>query len=253
MSYIDQLLASNEQVIYTARKHWIAPLFATLTGSLLTLGALAALGGSLFVSGGWFDTLLVWGGWLALLAGVVLLSRAFVIWASQRYVVTNQKVMKVSGVLRKTAAGSALEKINDTTIEQPLLGRLLDYGTVQVLTAADESNLRYRVMSKPMQFRRAILDAKQHYEQQQAQDIADAVRAGQQLAAQQPGGQPAVGQTAAVPTLPGADAASQETGETVRSPEEITAVIGRLAALRDSGAITDAEFEQKKAELLGRL
>ena len=95
MAYIDDLLATNEHVIYTARKHWIAPLFATLTGTLLTLGALGALGWSLFVDGGWFDQVLVWGGWIALAVGVVMLVRGFVIWASQRYLVTNHKVMKV--------------------------------------------------------------------------------------------------------------------------------------------------------------
>ena len=242
MGYVDNLLVTNEHVIYTARKHWIAPLFATLTGSLLTLAALGALGWSLFVHGGWWDQVLVWGGWVALLVGIVLLTRAFVIWASQRYLVTNHKVMKVSGVLRKTAAGSALEKINDTTIEQPLLGRMLDYGTVQVLTAADESDLRYRVMSKPMQFRRAILDAKQQFEQQQAQDIADAVRAGQQLAGQHTGALPAVDAST--------DIVAPDAPQTA---EEITALIAKLAALRDAGAITVAEFDAKKAELLGRL
>jgi hypothetical protein len=242
MGYVEDLLVSNERIVYTARKHWIAPLFASVAGSLITLGALAALFGSLFVGGGWFDSLLVWGGWLALLVGLVLLARAFVIWWSLIYVVTNHKVMKVSGIMRKTAAGSALEKINDTTISQPLLGRALGYGTVQVLTAADESDLRFRVMSHPMEFRRAILDAKQAWEQQQAQDIADAVRAGQQLG----------GPTAAIPAVPppnvggtGADGG--------QASEQITALISRLAALRDSGAITDGEFEQKKAELLGRL
>ena len=247
MAYIDDLLATNEHVIYTARKHWIAPLFATLTGTLLTLGALGALGWSLFVDGGWFDQVLVWGGWIALAVGVVMLIRGFVIWASQRYLVTNHKVMKVSGVLRKSAAGSALEKINDTTIEQPLLGRMLDYGTVQVLTAADESDLRYRVMSKPMDFRRAILDAKQRFEQQQAQDIADAVRAGQQLA----------GQTGSQPVITAGSASGGTEGTAApadaHNAEDITALIGRLAALRDSGAITEAEFDEKKAELLGRL
>lgn len=247
MGYVEDLLVSNETVVYTARKHWIAPLFASVAGTLLTVGALAALFGSLFVGGGWFDSLLVWGGWVALLVGVILLVRAFVIWWSLVYVVTNHKVMKVSGILRKTAAGAALEKINDTTIAQPLLGRVLGYGTVQVLTAADESDLRFRVMSKPMEFRRAILDAKQDWEQQQAQDIADAVRAGQQLTGQT-GVVPAV--SGAAPVVPGDGSTSSESS---RGAEEITALIGRLAALRDSGAITEAEFEQKKSELLGRL
>ena len=48
MGYIEDLLASNEQVVYTSRKHWIAPLFATVGGSLLTIGGLVAIGLAFF-------------------------------------------------------------------------------------------------------------------------------------------------------------------------------------------------------------
>ena len=37
------------------------------------------------------------------------------------------------------------------------------------------------------------------------------------------------------------------------SPDEVTATLARLADLRDRGAISVAEYEAKKAELLGRL
>ncbi len=37
------------------------------------------------------------------------------------------------------------------------------------------------------------------------------------------------------------------------SPDEVTRTLDRLADLRDRGAISEAEYEAKKAELLGRL
>ncbi len=37
------------------------------------------------------------------------------------------------------------------------------------------------------------------------------------------------------------------------SAMDILAIIERLAALRDSGALTDDDYNQKKSELLGRL
>jgi uncharacterized membrane protein YdbT with pleckstrin-like domain len=135
--------------------------------------------------------------------------------------------MKVEGLLRKSTSGSALEKINDITMEEPLLGRWLGYGTVRVLTAADESNLHYTFMRKPLEFRKAILDAKLLWERQDSRDIAEAVR--------EAAAPPAV---AAVPTSSGT---------------EIADSIERLAQLRDSGAITTEEFEAKKAELLDRM
>lgn len=236
MGYVEDLLASNEHIIYTTRKHWVAPLFSTVTGSLLTLAGLAALLGQLAIDG-WLQTIMIWGGVLVLLAGLVLLGRAFVEWWSESYVVTNHKVMKVAGIMRKTAEGSALEKINDITMSQTLLGRWLGYGTLTVLTAADESNLRYSTMREPMEFRRRILDQKQIFEQADARVIADAVR-------ETP--------TAALASaLTDAAAGSSQTGAS--NADEIANAIARLAELRDSGAITIQEFDAKKAELLGRL
>lgn len=224
MGYAESLLASNEQIVYESRKHWVAPLMSTITGSVLTIVGLAAVFGQLLVDNSFLSSLFLWGGVLALLVGLVMLAAAVVSWWSEHYLVTNQKVMKVAGIMRKTAEGSALEKINDITISQSLLGRWLGYGTLRVLTAADESNLNYTAMRDPMAFRKAVLDQKQEFEHQESRAIAEAVR----------------GVTAApAPTTPDA--------------EQIAQTIERLAGLRDSGAITVEEFEAKKAELLGRL
>ncbi len=227
MSYVDSLLANGEEIVYRTKKHWIAPAFSTITGTLLTIGGLAALFGQFFTDNRFLNGLLLWGGLGALLIGLVLLVNAAVKWWAQFYFVTNQKVMKVEGLLRKSTSGSALEKINDITMEQPLLGRWLGYGTVRVLTAADESNLHYTFMRKPLEFRKAILDAKLLWEKQDSRDIAEAVREG---------AAPAV---AAAPAAP--------------SGQEIADSIASLAQLRDSGAITTEEFEAKKAELLDRM
>ena len=227
MSYVDTLLANGEEIVYTTKKHWIAPAFSTITGTLLTLGGLAALFGQFFTDNRFLNGVLLWGGLGALLIGLVMLVNAAAKWWAQFYFVTNQKVMKVEGLLRKSTSGSALEKINDITMEEPLLGRWLGYGTVRVLTAADESNLHYTFMRKPLEFRKAILDAKLLWEKQDSMDIADAVR----------GAAPAV----AAPAAPASSA------------NEIADSIERLAQLRDSGAITTEEFEAKKAELLDRM
>jgi hypothetical protein len=63
---------------------------------------------------------------------------------------------------------------------------------------------------------------------------------------------------AGVPTSPAAPATpgtapSPRTILPDADPQQITATLARLAALRDGGAITADEFEAKKAELLARL
>jgi len=226
VSYVESLLANNERFVYETRKHWIAPLLSTISGTLLTVGGIAAMFGRLFADAPWLKNLFLYGGLIALLLGLALLANAFVKWWSEHYFVSNQKVLKVSGILRKSAEGSALEKINDITIDQTLMGRWLGYGTLKVLTAADESNLIYTAMREPMEFRKAILDEKQTFEQQDARAIADAVR------------------QSSPPPAPAAEQASSS---------EIADAIERLAKLRDSGAITPEDYEAKKTELLGRM
>ncbi len=255
MSYIESLLTTDEQIVYRTKKHWIAPLFATVTGSVLTLVGLVGLFWQLFTEESFLDWLFLWGGLVALLVGLALLGRAFVIWWSEDYFVTNQKVMKVSGILNKRAGGAGLEKINDVTMEQNLLGRWLGFGTLRVLTAADESNLEYTTMREPATFRRAMLDQKQQLDQADARYIADAVR-GQR-------GAPAPSPTSKPPTsapAPGTGAAPQPpapatrpAGGTAPRSEDIPALIAKLAELHKAGALTDEEFESKKAELLRRL
>ena len=176
MSYAESLLANNERFVYETRKHWVAPLLSTITGTAADRRRDRRNVRSSVHRPPWLNNLFLYGGLIALLLGVALLINAFVKWWSEHYFVTNQKVLKVSGILRKSAEGSALEKINDITIHQTLLGRWLGYGTLKVLTAADESNLIYTAMREPMEFRKAILDEKQTFEQQDARSIADAVR-----------------------------------------------------------------------------
>lgn len=226
MTYFDSLLANGEEIRYRTKKHWIAPLLATITGSVLVLGGVVALLVRIFTDSDFVRNVLLIGGIVALVIGLVMWGNAFVHWWAQYYFVTNQKVLKVEGILRKSTSGSALEKINDITMEVPLLGRALGYGTLRVLTAADESNLTYTVMRDPAEFRKAILDQKLYFEQGDARAITDAL-----LQANSPAKAAAAGAT----------------------HDDLVDMIQRLAELRDSGAITAEDYEAKKTELLDRM
>lgn len=222
MTNLESLLANGEEIRYQTKKHWIAPMLATITGSLLVFGGVAALIVRALVDSGFLRNILLGGGIVALLVGLVMWGNAFAHWWAEHYFVTNQKVLKVEGILRKSTSGAALEKINDITMEVPLIGRWLNFGTLRVLTAADESNLTYTVMRDPAQFRKAILDQKLIFEQGDARAIAEAVRQ----------------------SAPSGSGTAQQ---------DVAALIQRLAELRDSGAITAEDYEAKKAELLDRM
>ena len=56
-------------------------------------------------------------------------------------------MIKVEGVLSKRSADSSLEKINDAVLQQSVFGRMLGYGDLDIMTAAEQSVDRYRMLS----------------------------------------------------------------------------------------------------------
>jgi uncharacterized membrane protein YdbT with pleckstrin-like domain len=242
MGYTESLLATNETILYRTKQHWMAPIFGTIAGVLVLVSGVVLFVLQLTMNL-WdiLETLIFWGSILLIVVAVGMVGYSYIQWWVEDYAVTNQKVMKVAGLLRKRTSGAALEKINDVIMEQGPLGRMLGYGTLKVSTASDSSDLTYETMRNPAEFRRAMLDQKMEFEQADSRHIADAVRAAAPVAAAPAAVSPAPAPevTMAVPVAPPAPTADDK----LRS----------LAKLRDDGIISPEEFEAKKAELLDQL
>jgi uncharacterized membrane protein YdbT with pleckstrin-like domain len=241
VGYAEEMLASNERIVYRTKQHWIAPIYGTIAGSLLLIGGVLLFLFQLTLDTegavGFLRTIAFWGALIMVVVGVVMVGYSYIRWWVEDYFVTNQKVMKVEGLLNKKTSGAALEKINDIVLAQGVIGRTLNYGDLRVMTASDDADLSYRTMRSPGEFRRRILDEKLEFERSDAREIASAVRAASAPPPAAPAPAPAAPAPAAAPP----------------SADEVTNAIARLAELRDSGAITPEEYEAKKAELLAKL
>jgi hypothetical protein len=55
---------------------------------------------------------------------------------------------------------SSLEKVNDVMLRQSLLGRLLNYGDIEILTASEIGVNRLRCIADPLRFKQVMLDQK---------------------------------------------------------------------------------------------
>jgi uncharacterized membrane protein YdbT with pleckstrin-like domain len=224
MSYAESLLAKDEQILYRGRQHWLAPISDSLRPFVLILLGLVLLFAELQVSpSGSVSTV-----WLAiagvvLLVGLVWVGIIFFTWRAQEYLITSRRVLKVEGMIDKKSGDSSLEKINDALLTQGILARILHYGDLEVLTANEEAIDRYVMLAHVVDFKKAMLNAKNQLE--------DGYR----------------GAIATPRTAVAAPAANSGTAD------DVTGTLAKLADLRDKGAITPAEYEAKKAELLGRL
>jgi hypothetical protein len=81
------------------------------------------------------DLLATWllrAAFLVMFALVVRLAWRVLGWEFERVVVTDEKVIHVSGVLARRIASTPLAKVSEFTVRQPLLGRVLDYGSLVV-------------------------------------------------------------------------------------------------------------------------
>ena len=162
-------------------------------------------------------------------------------WRAEEYIVTNRRLLKVSGVVNKREADSNLEKINDAILEENLLARLMGYGDLDILTAAEVAVDRYRMLRHARDFKLDMLNAKHQLEDgAYTQQPAPPVRSDSAAAAAPP-------QPSAPPPPARTDTVRADT------PDEVTAALEQLAKLRDSGTISKADYDAKKQELLGRL
>jgi membrane protein YdbS with pleckstrin-like domain len=242
MRYADTLLADGEIIVLRSRQHWLALIAKARWALLAWLVAIVALGISLYfgLEGTAADVV----GGLALVAlvvGLVLFLLHAWRWSAQDYIVTNRRIMKVEGVFNKHAADSSLEKINDAVLVQGVIARMLGYGDLDILTAADSAIDRYRMLAHAAHFKVEMLNRKH------ALDLElGGTAPSPPLRTDRPAPPP--------PPTPAPDAAEATTapGE-ADDPETITRTLAQLSDLRDRGAITAEEYEAKKRELLERL
>jgi len=249
MAYVDGLLVTGETVIRREQQHWILPFYIAgkwvalafgvfVVSLLLNLWIPAGNGGILGGLGSLISTLLTWITIVALLIAAVGFVWSALRWRSQEYVLTDQRVIHVRGVVTKQSSDSVLESLSDAKIEIPMLGRMMGWGNMVLMTANESGNERMLALKDPIGFKKAVLEAKtaRTLRMNTAAYTASNVAAGVAPAAAAP---------APVPVAPPLHAAP--------SGEDVTRTLTALAGLRDSGAITPEEYDAKKKELLDRI
>jgi hypothetical protein len=261
MGYADELLARDEAILRRERQHWILSFLiagrpvgiaagVTIVAVLLN-GVVFRTGGTGFIGDvvNVVNTLLFWVAAGALLVTAVGFGWSVVRWRTQACLLTTQRVIHVHGVVNRQSADSTLERLSDARIEVPVLGRILRFGDLTLVTASEAGNQRLRALPDPIAFKKAVMDAKAE------RMLALTTPHGPAVPAAVPTTIPRSPAPAPVVPVPVASVASvTAVPPTQRTPaDEVARGIAALATLRDSGAITPGEFEAKKRELLARI
>ena len=221
MPFPKELLSQDEKVALDLRPHWwyIAPAAAYL--------AIAAIVG-IFVLSMDDDTTGV--GVLRFLVGIGVLitlgyfAITYAKWSTTNFVVTNERVISRSGVVAKKGIEIPLDRINTVFFHQSFFERLIGAGDLGIESAGEGGRENFSDVRKPSLVQQEI------YRQKEVLEAAQHSRLGASIAASMQQGQPAAPAAASI-------------------PDQIEA----LDRLRKSGALTEDEFQLKKAELLRRL
>lgn len=137
------LREEDEDIVDVVHKHWVCYTVPVL----LALAGLACWASVPFSSVhlGWFPIsaglfLIGWGAFRALQRNI------------DRFVITNQRVFRVHGLLNRREATMPLGRILDITVYKPLQGRLLNFGHFTFESAAQDQGLRdIRYVHRPDQ------------------------------------------------------------------------------------------------------
>ncbi len=155
MSYIEKIRQPDEQIIHKASIHWVVYLRAIV---LLALGC-AVLGWLLLQpqvgDRGFLRGTLAGVGGVLLLASVYAFVDALIERQCTELAITSLRVIAKVGFIRRRTWEINAAKVEGVEVEQSILGRLLDYGTVTV-KGTGGGTAPIRSIDDPVAFRAKI-------------------------------------------------------------------------------------------------
>jgi uncharacterized membrane protein YdbT with pleckstrin-like domain len=152
----DRDLIPGETILLHVNKHILVLVRRVLVPSLVALAIMVGLAllplGSPLRDLKWFVILLV------LLALFVYLDIQYIIWRSESYTISDQRVLLRRGVIGKFSRSIGIGRVQDVTTSQGLLGRVFDYGTVEIESAGKDGAEVLAYVPDPQDFRNVLLE-----------------------------------------------------------------------------------------------
>ena len=200
-------LKKDEKLLIIIRQHWIKLALPFLVWLLIAIIMLFWLHNGIAL--------------LVILIMALYPAIEYINWKYNLWAVTNMRVVDESGFFTRYSKESPLDKINNVEYDQPILGRILGYGNVDIQTAAEMGETKYTLIHHPKLLKDTITHAQEEYKKIQITSQAT------QLAQ-------AIAKTSMVP-----------------SQQMIADELHKLFDLLQKGAITQEEYLAQKNKLMG--
>jgi uncharacterized membrane protein YdbT with pleckstrin-like domain len=130
-SYVDSVLISGESVLHRGRVSLWPHAWKILLGILL----LPALG-----------------------LGLLLLAWVWIIYRTTEIAITNKRIIAKFGFVSRSTIEINLPKVESVQVDQGVMGRMLDYGTI-IVAGAGTPSLTVPGAADPLEFRKHFMEA----------------------------------------------------------------------------------------------
>ncbi|MGA2529718.1 MAG: PH domain-containing protein [Acidimicrobiales bacterium] len=265
MSFPTKLLAPGEEVYLDSLPNW-SLLFWPAVVTLVVVAACAAVA----VLWSRAPTYMAWVLLGCGLAALAYFALRYLAWHTTSFVVTSQRIVYRTGVLRRTGREIPIGRVQDVTYHQTIVERLVRAGSLTVESAGRHGQDPFPDISKPAEVQslinRVVAQGVSGYPLGDRPLVATPQAQPEELS--QPTTDPTP-RTVAPPAVP----AEPEPYHSAPPPQmyepspahgvaqppatgsgsTIAQQMTELAELHTHGVITDAEYEQKRRELLDRL
>jgi uncharacterized membrane protein YdbT with pleckstrin-like domain len=166
-------------------------------------------------------------GWIAAIAGLLYFFIAYLVWKCNIWAVTNYRVIDETGLITHYAKESPLEKINNVSYDQTIWGRILNYGHVEIQTAAEVGATDYYNVHGPKRLKDTITLAQSEFKNMQLTNQAK--------------------QMAAAMNMAGANTSFSSGGGAAQS---VASELEKLHQLKQQGILSEEEYLKAKNRLL---
>jgi uncharacterized membrane protein YdbT with pleckstrin-like domain len=149
MGFVDKHLLEGERVVYRARLHriiFLPPL------ALAVLGAIAAILIDIYLKN---QNAAIITGVVFLIVALVVAFPRFFRYATSEFAVTNKRVIVKVGLIYRQTLELVLTKVETIGVEQTILGRVFDFGTI-IITGTGGTKEPFKDIASPLQFREQV-------------------------------------------------------------------------------------------------
>lgn len=149
MSYVENNLMKDESVVHSTKQHWIIFLWPVVFffGGLYVI-MLGMKDPSTADSTAGIAV-------LCILVGLVWFVMALLRYITNEFAITNKRVIIKIGVIRRMTLEMNLDKVESVSVDQSILGRILDYGTL-VVSGTGSTKQPFKEIAGPIKFKKIV-------------------------------------------------------------------------------------------------